>query len=47
MFSLKELGTITISVVKDDLNHYYFFVRNNNDALSCITDVIEDTLQKY
>ena len=47
VFSLKELGKIIINVTKDGFNHYTFDIRNDNDDLSCITDVLEDTLKKY
>ena len=47
VFSLKELGKIIINVMKDGFNHFSFDIQNDNDDLSCITDVLEDTLKKY
>lgn len=44
---MKELGTITIRVIKDESNNYSFNVYEDNDDLSCIRYVIEDTLKKY
>ncbi len=47
MFSLKEFGTITIDVLKDEANQYLFAFNQSNDKLSCIVDVLENTLKKY
>lgn len=44
---MKELGKIVINVVKDDTNHYSFDIHEDNEDLSCIRYVIEDTLCKY
>ena len=44
---MKDLGTITIKVYVDEINHYSFFIREDNDDLSCIRYVVEDTLKFY
>lgn len=44
---MKELGQIIINVTTDETNHYSFDIHNDNDELSCVTDVLEDTLKKY
>lgn len=44
---MKELGNILIKVSKDEMNHYSFDIQNDNDELSCVADVLEDTLKKY
>ncbi len=44
---MKELGKIIINVSTDGANHYSFDIHNDNDELSCVTDVLEDTLKKY
>ena len=42
-------GTITISVYKDSISHYPFFLiqSDNEQELSSIMDVLEDTLKCY
>lgn len=47
VFSMKELGTITIRVTKDSTNNYSFNVYEDNEDLCYIRYVIEDTLKKY
>ena len=47
MFSLKEFGTITIDVLKDEANQYLFDIPKDNKDLSCIVDVLEDSLKEY
>ncbi len=44
---MKELGRITIDVYKNESNQYDFLINENNEDLSCIRDVIEDTLKYY
>lgn len=44
---MQELGIIHIKVAKDESNHYSFDIQNDNDNLSCVADVLEDTLKKY
>ena len=44
---MKELGQIIIKVIKDSSNHYSFDIYKDNDELSCVADVLEDTLKKY
>lgn len=44
---LKEIGKIIINVTKDISNNYSFNIHNDNDDLSCIIDVLEDTLKMY
>lgn len=44
---MKDLGTITIDVLKDDKNQYAFSFNNSNEDLSCIIDVLQDTLKCY
>ena len=44
---MQELGKITIDVYKDDSNQYSFSINENNEDLSCIRYVIEDTLKCY
>ena len=41
---MKPLGKIIINVLKDKANHYSFDVQEENDDLTCIKYVIEDTL---
>jgi len=44
---LKKLGTITVSVFKDDDNHTDFHVETDNDSILPVSYVIEDTLKLY
>ncbi len=44
---MKQLGTITIDVSKDDRNQYSFEFNHSNDNLSCIVNVLQDTLKYY
>lgn len=44
---MKELGQIIINVTTDETYHCSFDIHNDNDELSCVTDVLEDTLKKY
>lgn len=44
---MKDLGKIVINVSKDENNNYSFDIHEDNDDLSCIKYVIEDTLNKY
>lgn len=46
-FPMKPLGKIIINVLKDKANHYSFDVQEENDDLTCIKYVIEDTLKMY
>ena len=44
---MKEIGSITIDVLKDDADQYSFSFNKSTDDLSCIVDVLEDTLKYY
>ena len=47
VFTLQELGTITVSVLKTDDNITSFNVETDNDEILPVSYVIEDTLKKY
>lgn len=44
---MEKLGTVTIDVYKDEVNQYSFAIQEDTDDLSCVKDVIEDTLKYY
>lgn len=44
---LKKVGTITVSVFKDDDNQTDFHVETDNDSILPVSYVIEDTLKLY
>lgn len=44
---MSKLGTVTIDVYKDESNQYSFLINEDNDDLSCVRYVIEDTLKRY
>ena len=44
---MKELGTITISVFKDENNNTKFIIKTDNDDILPVSYVIEDTLKMY
>lgn len=44
---MKELGTITIRVTKDELSNYSFNIYEDSEDLCYIRYVIEDTLKQY
>lgn len=47
VFTLKKLGTITVSVFKSDDNITDFRIETDNDNVLPVSYVIEDTLKLY
>lgn len=46
-FTLEKLGTITVSVFKNDDNITDFHIETDNDSVLPVSYVIEDTLKLY
>lgn len=44
---MKKMGTVTIDVFKSEANQYSFSIKEDNDDLCCVVDVLEDTLKYY
>lgn len=44
---MEKLGTVTVDVYKDEGNQYSFAVKEDTIDLSCVKDIIEDTLKYY
>lgn len=47
VFTLKKLGTITVSVFRDKENHTKFRVETDTEDILPVSYVIEDTLKFY
>ena len=47
VFTLQQVGTITVSVFKTEDNITDFRVETDNDDVLPVSYVIEDTLKKY
>jgi hypothetical protein len=45
--TLEKIGTVTIEVYKDSSNQYSFTFDEDNEDLSCVVNVLEDTLKYY
>ena len=46
-FTLKKLGTITVSVFKGEDNHTDFHIETDDESVLPVSYVIEDTLKLY
>lgn len=44
--SFVNIGNISVEIFKSD-NKYCFYIQPSSEEVSCITDVIEDTLKLY
>jgi hypothetical protein len=44
---LEKLGTVTIEVYRDTSNQYSFNIDEDSEDLSCVVNVLEDTLKYY
>lgn len=44
---MEKLGTVTVDVYKDEGDQYSFAIKEDTIDLSCVKDVIEDTLKYY
>lgn len=44
---MEKLGTVIIEVYKNESNQYSFSIKEDNDNLACVVDVLEDTLKYY
>lgn len=47
VFTLDKLGTVTVSVFKNDENHTDFSIEVDDDSVLPVSYVIEDTLKLY
>ncbi len=45
--SFEKRGTVTISVYKDENNSTCFLVQGDNDEVTNVVEIIEDTLYMY
>lgn len=44
---MKEIGIVTINVLKDEANNYLFDIQHDNDNLYNVCEVVEDALKYY
>lgn len=44
---MEKLGTVVIEVYKNEANQYSFSINEDNEDLSCVVNVLEDTLRYY
>lgn len=44
---MEKLGTVTIDVYRNEVNEYSFSINEDTDDLSCVVNVLEDTLKCY
>ena len=44
---MEKLGTVVIEVYRNEVNEYSFSINEDNEDLSCVVNVLEDTLKYY